>query len=98
MIDGHGWVKLSNQEKVSYLMGYWDGLIAGIGEGVRFAMDTRTPDEKVFKAAYDLWANIGIETLLPKIDEYYSNNSKQKIMVIHAITQILVEMKLQKMQ
>jgi len=98
MIDGHGWVKLSHQEKVSYLKGYWDGLIAGIGQGVRFAMDSRTPDDKVFKAAYDLWANVGIETLLPKIDQYYSDVSKRKIMVMYAITQILVEMKLHEIQ
>jgi len=98
MIDGHGWVKLSHQEKVSYLVGYWDGVIAGIGQGVRFAMDTRTPDERVFKAAYNLWSNVGISTLLPKIDRYYSSPSKRKMMVMHAITQILVEMKLEKIQ
>ena len=79
-------------------MGYWDGVIAGIGQGVRVAMDTRMPDENVFKAAYDLWANIGIDMLLPKIDEFYSITSKRKIMVMHAITQILVETKLEKMQ
>jgi hypothetical protein len=61
-------------------------------------MDTRTPDENVFKAAYNLWADIGFDTLLSKIDEYYSNTSKRKMMVMHAITQILVEMKLHKIQ
>lgn len=98
MIDGNGWVKLSHAEKESYLKGYWDGVIAGIGQGVRFALDSRTPDEKIFKSAYDLWANIGIEKLLPKVDEYYKSPSKRKMMVMHAITQILVEMKLYKAQ
>jgi hypothetical protein len=98
MIDGHGWIKLNKSEKENYLKGYWDGVIGGIGQGVRFAMDTRMPDEKVFKEAYDLWANVGITTLLPKIDSYYSNRSKRKMMVMHAITQILVEMKLKQLQ
>ena len=98
MIDGHGWVKLTQREKESYLKGYWDGVIAGIGQGVRFALDKRTPDEKVFKAAYDIWSNMEINTLLPKIDEYYSTPSKRNMMVMHAIMQILVEKKLEKMQ
>ena len=98
MVDGNGWVKLTHQEKVSYLKGYWDGVIAGIGQGVRFAMDKRTPDERVFKAAYDIWAKVGIDTLLPKIDEYYYSPSKRKMMVMHEIMQILVAMKLEKMQ
>jgi len=98
MIDGNGWVKLSQKEKTFYLMGYYDGVIAGVGQGVRFAMNQRTPDPKVFNKAFDIWANVGINTLLPKIDEYYSNYKKRKIMVMHAIMQILVEMKLYKMQ
>lgn len=98
MIDGNGWVKLSQKEKVTYLMGYFDGVIAGVGQGVRFAMNQRTPDPKIFGKAFDIWANVGIDTLLPKIDEYYSNPKKRKMMVMHAIMQILVEMKLYKMQ
>jgi hypothetical protein len=97
-IDGHGWVKLTQQQKVSYLMGYWDGVIAGIGQGVRFAMNSRTPDKEVFSAAYDLWADVGIETLLPKIDQFYSNTSKRQMTVMLAITQILVDMKLLEIQ
>ena len=97
MNDGHLWVKLTRTDKIMYMTGYWDGIIAGIGQGIRFAQDKRTPDEKVFKDAYNLWAYITIKELMPKIDEYYSNKSKREIKIMHAITQILVEMKIKKM-
>lgn len=59
LIDGNTWTtKMTKDEKVIYVIAYIDGVSAGVGQGVRFAMDTRLPDKKMFNKAFSIWSNI----------------------------------------
>ena len=73
LIDGHTWAtKMTEDEKVIYVIAYIDGVSSGVGQGVRFVMDTRLPDQKMFKKAFNIWSNIiHFGDLIRQIDNYY---------------------------
>jgi len=100
LIDGHTWsTKMTENEKVIYVVAYIDGVTAGVSQGVRFAMDTRLPDQKMFKKAFSIWTNIiHFGTLIKQIDNYYIETSKRDVAVMHAIMSILVEQELKKLK
>ena len=99
LIDGHTWAtKMTEDEKVIYVIAYIDGVTAGVGQGVRFAMDTRLPDQKMFIKAFSIWSNIKkFGNLIRQIDNYYKETSKRDVAVMHAIMSILVEQELKKL-
>lgn len=98
LLDGHTWTtKMTEDEKVIYVIAYTDGVSAGVGQGVRFAMDTRLPDKEMFNRAYSIWTNIdNFGKLIKQIDNYYKDSSKRDVAIMHAIMSILVEQELKK--
>lgn len=98
LINGHTWAtKMTEGEKAIYVIAYIDGVTAGVGQGVRFAMDTRLPDQKMFNKAFSIWNNItNFKDLIKQIDSYYKDTSKRDVAIMHAIMSILVEHELKK--
>ena len=94
LVDGDDWVAFKTDEKVAYLVGPLEGVIAGLSQGIRIAMGTRLPDGEVFDKAYDLYSYMAPAGMKKQLDHYYREKSTRDICVMHAISMILVQMKI----
>jgi len=68
-IDGRIWQVMTAEQKEIYIEGYWDGVIVGIGQGIRYAQNTRTPDKKLHIESYELFLTVHITQVINLIFE-----------------------------
>jgi len=86
--EGFFWMKMTKEEKSSYLMGYEDGYLNALGYDVK---DKQVKEDAISKLPSFYNAdNVNKDSLISKLDEFYSQHVAYKIFPVPLAIRLII--------